>query len=213
MSDLAQSAARARRPGAGGGAVPRERGDHAQGARRPIIRISRPAWATSRTCLSLRGDYNGARKRSIAKRLAIYAKSPTSIRTSWSAATWNNLSYALRGQGRLDEAEAAARKALPIVRAARGDNHPDTACVMVNLGRFELERGRPKEAEALIAPALKFRQEAFPPDDRRVAIAMSWLAAAYTAQGRYAEAEPLLLEAHRHLSAIPAAYATTNARY
>ena len=195
----------------------RDRGDlaEAEALYRENVAITRkvhpadhPDLATSlgslAQCLHLRGD-NVAAEQLYREALAIYGKSlhDSHFRVG---NTWNNLSYALRGQGRLDEAEAAVRKALPIVRAARGDNHPDTASIMVNLGRIELERGRPKEAEALIAPALKFRQEAFLPDDRRVVSAMGWLAAAYSAQGRHAEAEPLLLEAHRHLSAIPAAY-------
>jgi serine/threonine protein kinase/tetratricopeptide (TPR) repeat protein len=155
--------------------------------------------------LLLKGDHVAA-EALFREQLAIYAKRfDTHMLVG---ATWNNLSYALRGQGRLEEAEAAARKALPLVRAARGDHHPDTASTMVNVGRFELEHGRTVEAEALIAPALKFRQEAFPAHDRRIAVARSWLGATYTTAGRYAEAEPLLVEAHRHLSDVPEAYAS-----
>jgi serine/threonine protein kinase len=154
--------------------------------------------------LLVRGDYAAA-EGLFREQLAIYAKSSNTHTLTGSA--WNNLSYALRGQGRLAEAEEAARKALPLIRARRGEHHPDTASVMVNVGRFELEHGRLAEAEALLAPALEFRQSAFPATDRRIAVARNWLAATYTAMGRYAEAEALLLDANRQLADVPAAYA------
>jgi serine/threonine protein kinase/tetratricopeptide (TPR) repeat protein len=169
-----------------------------------------PDLATSLTNLAtvrqLRGD-NVTAEQLHREALAIYAKGLGESHVRYGA-TLNNLSYALLGQGRLDDAEAVIRKSLPIVRATRGDNHPETASVMLNLGRVELQRGRLKEAEALLAHGLKIRQDAYLPDDRRVAVAGTWLGAVYTATGRHADAERLLLEAHRHLAATPAAYAS-----
>jgi tetratricopeptide (TPR) repeat protein len=139
--------------------------------------------------------------------LDIYAKVPDFESHHLVAATWNNLSYALRGQGRLEESEAAARKSLTLMHAARGDRHSQTAAVMVNVARFEIEHGRFDKAEALLVPALKIRQETFPSNDRRVAVAKNWLGATYTALGRYADAEPLLLDADRNLAAVSDAWA------
>ena len=82
-----------------------------------------------------------------------------------------------------------------------------TATIMASLGRILVERGRAKEAEALLAPAQNIRQNAYLPGDRRVANTKCWLGAAYSATGRHREAEPLLLEAHRLLADTPAAFA------
>jgi eukaryotic-like serine/threonine-protein kinase len=198
------------------GSLLRERGDLAQAEalfrenvaiRRKVHVADHPDVGTAlgnlARVLQLKGDNVGA-EALFREQLAIYAKrfdTHTLV-----GATWNNLSYALRGQGRLAEAEDAARKALPLVLAARGNRHPDTASTMVNLGRFELEHRRLAEAEALFVPALKIRQDLFPASDRRIAAAKSWLAASYTAGGRYADAEALLLDANRHLADVPAAY-------
>ena len=121
------------------GQLLRERGDLAQAEAlfrenvaitRKVLPGDHPNVATSLTnlaqVLNLRGDYDTAPKRSIAKRSTSTRRCPTSSSHHLVASTWNNLSYALRGQGRLDEAEAAARKALALMRAARGErSHAD----------------------------------------------------------------------------------------
>jgi eukaryotic-like serine/threonine-protein kinase len=200
------------------GQLLRERGDLAQAEalfrenvalRRKLHPTDHPEVATSLTnlaqVLNLRGDYTGA-EALYREALDIYAKVPGFESHPLVASTWNNISYPLRNQGRRDEAEAAARKSLDLMRAARGDNHTQTASVMVNVARFAIDRGRFDEAEALLVPALKIRREAFPDNDRRIAQAKNWLGATYTSLGRYAEAEPLLLDAHRNLTSVPDAW-------
>jgi serine/threonine protein kinase len=198
----------------------RERGDLAQAEAlsRENVAISRkvlpgdhPNLGASLTnlaqVLNLRGDHKGA-EALYREGLAIYAKIPDFESHHLVASTWNNLSYALRGQGRLEEAEAAARKSLTLMRAARGDNHAQTAAVMVNVGRFDIDHGRFDEAATLLEPALKIREATFPTTDRRVAIARNWLGATYVGLGRYGEAEPLLLAADRDLSGVPDVWIT-----
>jgi eukaryotic-like serine/threonine-protein kinase len=197
------------------GQLLRERGDLAQaealfrenvGIMRKVHPGDHPDLATSLTnlaqVLNLRGDYK-ASEALYREALDIYAKVPNFESHHLVAATWNNLAYPLRGQRRLDEAEAVARKALPLMRAARGDRHSQTASVMVNVARFAIDRGQFHEAETLLVPALKIRQQTFPANDRRVAIAKNWLGAAYTGLHHYAQAEPLLLDAERNLAGVP----------
>lgn len=202
------------------GQLLRERGDLAQAEAlfrenvaisRKVLPADHPNTGASLTnlaqVLNLRHDFTGA-EALYREALDIYAKIPGFESHHLVASTWNNLSYSLRGQDRLAEAEEAARKSLTLMRAARGDRHSQTAAVMVNVARFALDHGNFHEAETLLVPALKIRQETFPANDRRIAMAKNWLGATYTGLNRYAEAEPLLLDAERNLAGIPDVWIT-----
>jgi len=58
------------------------------------------------------------------------------------------------GQGRIDEAEALDRQALPMARQALGESHPFTATVETNLALLLDARGRHAEAEPLHRAAI-----------------------------------------------------------
>jgi tetratricopeptide (TPR) repeat protein len=105
----------------------------------------------------------------------------------------------LREQGRYDEAAAALEKAITIVRAARGDDHPLMAMVLMNRARVHMARGEARAAAPLFERALLIRQHAYPEDDWRIAAAKSYLGGVRTALARYQEAEALLVDAHRVL--------------
>jgi hypothetical protein len=77
--------------------------------------------------------------------------------------------------------------------------HPGTASTLAWLGKLLVARGDPQGAEPLLREALASRQAAFPPDDWRVAEAGSLLGGGLVALGRYAEAEPLVVEGYRTL--------------
>ncbi|HYS05145.1 MAG TPA: tetratricopeptide repeat protein [Candidatus Dormibacteraeota bacterium] len=62
-----------------------------------------------------------------------------------------------------DEAESLLRRALAIVSALRGEDHPDTAGVVAQLGVLEQQRGRPEAAEGLVKKELAVREKVLGP--------------------------------------------------
>ncbi len=129
------------------------------------------------------------------------------------ATTLNSLSHVLAARGRNDEAAAALRDALAIARPALGSDHQLVAIYAINLASVQLARHQAAAAEALLREALPIRARApgLLPGRRRTAIEDDWsvattealLGAALAAQGRYADAETVLLNAHRELDAQP----------
>ena len=107
-------------------------------------------------------------------------------------------------RGRLGEAlllagdAAAAEPVLAATLAARrtiAPNHPTTFSVQGNLADAWLLLGRPAEAEAGFRAALAGHKATMPPGDNLISLGQLRLGSALTAQGKYAEAEPLLQEA------------------
>jgi tetratricopeptide (TPR) repeat protein len=130
----------------------------------------------------------------------------------------NSLAHVLVAQQRYDDAAAALEEALAIARPALGSDHQLPAIYAINLASVELSRHQPAAAESLLGQALPVRTKApdvvpgrrrtIPEDDWSVAGTMTLLGASLAAQGRYAEAEAVLLRARRDL----AAQATPRAR-
>jgi hypothetical protein len=81
-------------------------------------------------------------------------------------------------------------RALKLRRARLGPDHPDTLTSRHNLA----------EAEPLLREALAIRAKAAP-DDWARSEAMSLLGGSLIGQGRYAEAEPLVVEAYEGMKA------------
>jgi serine/threonine protein kinase/Tfp pilus assembly protein PilF len=129
------------------------------------------------------------------------------------AVTFNSLSHVLRHQRRYDEAAAALEAALNIARPALGSEHQLVGIYAINLGAVQLERKKPAEAETLLREGLRIRalspqlvpnrRRIFPEDDWSVGATKSLLGAALVALGRYSEAEVMLLDARRDLTASP----------
>jgi serine/threonine protein kinase/tetratricopeptide (TPR) repeat protein len=113
------------------------------------------------------------------------------------AGTLEAFADSLRSVGRLDEAEAALAEAMAIMRLHRAEDHPSMAPLFVTEARLLLARGRAADAETAVRRALSIRQRVMPGDDPRLALTRAVLGEALTTLTRYAEAEPLLLEAHR----------------
>jgi serine/threonine protein kinase/tetratricopeptide (TPR) repeat protein len=130
------------------------------------------------------------------------------------ARTLNSLSHVLAAQGRTDEAATALREALAIARPALGPDHQLVAIYMINLAAIELARNEAAVAETLIREALPIRTRApglvpsrrrtIADDDWSVATTKALLGASLVAQQRFADAEVVLLDAHRELDAQPA---------
>ena len=129
------------------------------------------------------------------------------------ATTLNSLSHVLVAQGRTDEAAAALQDALAIARPALGSDHQLVAIYAFNLAFVQLRRNHAAAAEELIREALPIRARApglvpsrrrtVTEDDWSVASAKALLGSSLVAQGRYADAEVVLLEARRDLDGQP----------
>ena len=133
------------------------------------------------------------------------------------ATTLNSLSHVYAAQGRYDEAATALQDALAIARPAFGSNHQLVAIYAINLASIQLARNQALAAEHLIREGLAIRVRApelvpsrrrtTSEDDWSVATTKALLGASLLAQGRYADAEVVLLDARRELDtqARPAA--------
>ena len=117
----------------------------------------------------------------------------------------NNLAGALEAEGRLEEAESLFDQSLRISERNFPATHPRVLTYMISRARVRIERGHAAETEDVLERVLAARQQSLPAGDWRIAQAQSLLAAALMAQRRFAEAEPLMLEADRGLNALPGA--------
>jgi serine/threonine protein kinase/tetratricopeptide (TPR) repeat protein len=107
----------------------------------------------------------------------------------------NNLGYVLSGEGKAVEAETCFREALSILGESSGRKSKLWPSLQRNLAVALLRQGKAAEAETNAREALAiFRAEQ--PPTWRAADAESVLGACLTAEGRYQEAEPLLLESY-----------------
>jgi serine/threonine-protein kinase len=112
----------------------------------------------------------------------------------------NAVATAVELQGRLAEAEPMYERAVTIVKASLGDEHPQFANYAVNLARVQIARGHGDAAEPSLRHALVLRERILDANDWRLAQVKSLLGGSLAAQSRYEDAEPLMLDADRHLS-------------
>jgi len=111
------------------------------------------------------------------------------------AATLNNLGELYRAHNLFDDAEPLYKKAMAIVREARGPDHPAVAMCLNNLALLYHAEGKDAEAEPLYKQALAILKNALPSDHPFVAKTLDNLGELYRAQKRYSEAEPLFKQA------------------
>jgi serine/threonine-protein kinase len=110
------------------------------------------------------------------------------------APTLNNLGQVLTAEGKAAEAETFLREALAIADGTSGYDPWKRATFQRNLAVALLNENKAAEAEARVRDALViFRAK---PASWKIADAESVLGACLTAQGRFKEAEPLLLESY-----------------
>ena len=115
----------------------------------------------------------------------------------------NSLAGAVEVQGRLEEAQALLDECLRIVERQLPADHPRVLTYTVNLARVRTALGRAGGMEPELRRVLDARERLLPAGDWRIAQARSLLAASLMATRRFAEAEPLMLEADRVLKALP----------
>jgi tetratricopeptide (TPR) repeat protein len=97
----------------------------------------------------------------------------------------------LDSQGDYLRALSLKEKALAIVEAALGPDHPDTAVCLSSLAFIYWHLGRYNESLPLEERALAVTEAALGPDHPRTAIRLSNLAVTYSELGRHADALPL----------------------
>jgi serine/threonine protein kinase len=121
------------------------------------------------------------------------------------ASALNSLAVALEVEGRLEEAQDMFEKAVGIARPRLGESHPLVAAMMLNLARVHIARGHGATTEAALRKVLSVRQGLIDKGDWRIAQVQSLLGASLLAQGRYADAEPLMIDADAVLRPLPGA--------
>ena len=125
------------------------------------------------------------------------ARAPT---TSTRSPAANNLADAYESLGRWAEAEPLRRDALARRRKTVQPDSPLLAGDLAGLGRNLLKQAKWSEAEPLLRECLAIREKAIA---RRLARfdAMSLLGGSPAGQGRYAEAEPLVVAGYEGMKA------------
>lgn len=109
----------------------------------------------------------------------------------------HNLGVIIGRQGRLDEALPLVRESIDLYRAQLGPDHPDLSGALFNLGDLLLNSKDPEAAEPLLRESLSIRIRAFPTADVRAAQIHSALGHCLALQKKFADAEPLLIQAHQ----------------
>ncbi len=98
--------------------------------------------------------------------------------------------------------EGLLEHALQIRRRELAPGHADTGEVIGQLAGVLARNGRPADAEIRLKEAVDELAETFPEGSFQLAFARSMLGENLTAQGKFEQAEPLLVESHRTLLAI-----------
>jgi len=111
------------------------------------------------------------------------------------AAVFGTIGRTYRQLARYDDAERFLRAALDTLVSVHGEDHPDVAYRIAELGSLMRETGRLREAESMHRKALDIRRRLLPPNDRRLAESLNNLGLVLWEAGRPGEAEPLFREA------------------
>src|SRR5262249_25438709 len=112
----------------------------------------------------------------------------------------NNLATAYEMVGRWADAEALRREVLVRRRQREKPDKPLLAGDLGGRGRNLLKQEKGSEAEPLLRECLAIHARAIPDDWRRFST-MSLLGGAVLGQGRYAEAEPLVVAGYEGMKA------------
>lgn len=110
-----------------------------------------------------------------------------------------NQAISLYEQNRFAEAQTKVDETLKIYRKGFGPHYDQYPTILIIQGLIWNKTGKTKEAETIVRQAVKLRTELLPKGHFWAALADSALGECLTTQGRYAEAEPLLLQSYENL--------------
>ncbi len=112
------------------------------------------------------------------------------------ATSRSDLGLLLLVRGEHTAAGPLLSEALAGFRKSFGDEHLMVGIVLTNLGKLHRARGGYEEAASHARQALIILEQHLPPNHWRTAVARSVLGASLVGQGRFAKAEPLLVESY-----------------
>ena len=111
----------------------------------------------------------------------------------------SNLADLLYERGQSDEAERLYRQAIDIYKATLPENHEYVAGALTGLARIFADRGDSFRVEALIGRAVEIWRKQLPEDHWQVARSRAVIGKSLLQQGKYAEAEPILVKSYATL--------------
>jgi tetratricopeptide (TPR) repeat protein len=98
----------------------------------------------------------------------------------------------LQRVARYSEAEALAKRSLPIVEKIVGPDDPSLSTMLFLMADNYFQQGRFSEAEPLMKRSLAINEKALGPDHPSSSAARDAVAVLYQLEGRFSEAEPLM---------------------
>ena len=99
-------------------------------------------------------------------------------------------------QGDLAGAEKLYNESIAIARKVFGEDHPEVASAMENLGNVMYQTGRPAETIKMLEQVLAMRKRAFGEESEPVSRTLANLATVNSISGNPAAAEPLYAQAY-----------------
>ncbi len=117
----------------------------------------------------------------------------------WLADNLRNQAALLYEEGRFAKSLEKVTKALNLYRQNFGTHYDNYPTALIIRGLSLTKTGRPNEGENILREAVKLRTASLPKENFWVALANDALGECLTVQGRYDEAEPLLLQSYESL--------------
>jgi serine/threonine protein kinase/tetratricopeptide (TPR) repeat protein len=170
--------------------------------RRELLGDDHPVIAQSLNNLGMalyrRGEYDEAEKlvrEAVELNLKIYGEAHPETNKTRSA-----LASILSDSGRTAEAEGILIEVIAACRASLGANHPDVADDIIKLAAIQEKGGRLEASEGNFQKALTIQRQHFAENSWQIATTKNLLGNCLTSEGRYGEAEPLLVGSFQIIS-------------
>jgi tetratricopeptide (TPR) repeat protein len=114
----------------------------------------------------------------------------------WLADNLRNQAALLYEKGRFVESLEKVTRALDLYQQNFGTHYDNYPTALIIRGLSLTKTGQPNEGETILREAVKMRTDSVPKEHFWVALANDALGECLTTQGRYDEAEPLLLQSY-----------------
>ena len=138
----------------------------------------------------LHGDLGNAQAH--LERALTLSEGEVSLRT---AAALGGLSLTARGRGDFKQARTLGTRALQVLRATAGPEHPDYAASLANLAMIDQDLHDDRKARDLLLEALRIDRQKLGPDHPRIGVDLNNLGVVSTRLRDYASAEAYFLGA------------------